>query len=159
MAQGVLGTFSGIAIISAAIRLIIRFRQLKGVRVDDYLFLAAATLKVVADGLFFACYAHQPMTPHRDIEEAKFNQAFIQMLGNQLTFAQLNEVFNWSAIFSIKLSFLFYFRILVDRLPKFRVWWWMILGLLLPTMALMTCATFIACPHLGISMFGYLRPP
>lgn len=156
MAQGVLGTFSGIAIFSAAIRLIIRFRQLKAVRIDDYLFLAAAMFKVTADGLLFACYAHEPRAAYRGIQEAKFNKAIIQKLGNQLTFAQLTDVFGWSTIFFIKLSFLFYFRILVNRLPKFQVWWWMNLGLLLPTTALMMCATFIVCPHLGISMIGSL---
>ena len=156
MTQGVLGSFSGIAIISAAIRLIIRFRQSKGVRIDDYLFLAAAMSKVAADGLLFACYAHEPMAPYSGIQEAKFSKAIIHKLGNQLTFAQLTDVFDWSTIFLIKLSFVFYFRILVIRLPKFQIWWWMNLGLLLPTTALMICASFIACPHLGISIIGSL---
>ena len=150
-----LGAFSGIAIISATTRILIRFRHLKGVRVDDYLFLAAAIFKVVADGFLFTSYAHQPLAAYHVRNKGNLNKAYIQQLGTQLTFAELNELFDWSTIFFIKLSFLFYFRILLDRLPKFQVWWWMNLGLLLPTTIVMICATFIVCPYLGISTIGY----
>lgn len=155
MAQRVLATFSGIAIVSATVRIVTRFRYLKGARVDDYLFLAAAIFKVVADGLLFASYTHRVIVHTKDPE---INRVFFQRIGTQLTLASLNEVFDMSTIFLIKMSFLFYFRRLVDKLPTFNNWWWINLGLLLPTTVLMIAGTFIICPHLGRSIIGSLPP-
>lgn len=158
MLQGVTGAFSGIAIICAIIRIHIRFRQLKGIRVDDYLFLAAAIIKVAADGFLFASFSRQPMAAYAAYRasQAQGNEGLIKDLGAQLTLAKLNEVFDWASIFLIKLCFLSYFRGFVDRLSKFKAWWWLNLALLLPTTAVIISAAFIVCPALGITTVGCL---
>ena len=157
--QGTLCTFFGISIISATTRVLIRFRNLKGVRVDDYFFLAAAISTVVAFGLILASWDRFPKNEIAGSDTAQPTNAFIEQVANRHIIILLASVFYWCTIFLIKICFLFYFRGLVDRLSKFQTLWWMNLGLLLPTTALNICSPFIACPHLSASSIGSLLPP
>ena len=73
----------------------------------------------------------------------------MQKSADAATYAQIGEVLCWATILSIKLSFLIYFRALVDRLYKVELWWWFNIVVFIPIAAIMISGPFIACPHVG----------
>jgi hypothetical protein len=56
---------------------------------------------------------------------------------------------SWITIFAVKFSFLFYFRPLVDRLPKLTLLWRVTLAICIPVAISSMCSTFIVCPYVG----------
>lgn len=58
-------------------------------------------------------------------------------------------------IFS-QVSFLFYFRALVNRLYRMEVWWWFTFAVLVPSAAISIAGAFIVCAHTGSSILGML---
>lgn len=139
------------AIILAAARVLIRIYYLKRVNVDDYFFIVAIATLIPGAGLFFSyiktAYAIEAVLDRK----ASLPPYFLQTLENAATYAQIAQLLCWITIFSIKFSFLFYFRALVNRLYKMEIWWWCTLVVLVPTAAVSIAGSFIACPHTGSS--------
>ena len=123
--------FFMIAILSAAARAFIRIFYLKRVNVDDYFFFLAVATLMVGEGISFS----NIRTSYR-IEAIR--------------------LFCWATIISVKFSFLFYFRGLVDRWYKMEIWWWFTFAVMVPTAAISIAATFTACLHKGSSIPGML---
>ena len=57
----------------------------------------------------------------------------------------------WTTIFSIKFSFLFFFRRLIDRLKGFIVYWRVVVAFNIVAWALSVCHPFISCPRFDLS--------
>lgn len=121
---------------------------------DDHFFFIAVLALIPGAGLFFA-YIGTSYEAEVVIEgKAPPPPDFIRRLDNAATYASIAELLCWTTIFSIKFSFLFYFRALVNRLYKMEVLWWLTLAVLVPTAAISIVGTFIVCPHIGSSILG-----
>ena len=99
---------------------------------DDYFFFFAVATLVVGEGLSFS------------------------NIGTSYKIEATIRLFCWAAIFSVKFSFLFYFRALVDRWYKMEVWWWFTFMVLVPTAAISIAGALIVCLHKGSSTLGML---
>lgn len=125
---------------------------------DDYFFFIAALALIPGAGLFFSYIG-----PEYELELIAKGKAlpppnFIQRVENGATYATVAELLCWTTIFSIKFSFLFYFRALVNRLYKMEVLWWFTFAGLVPTAAISIAGVFIVCPHTGPSIISKLVP-
>ena len=121
---------------------------------DDYLFFVAIATLVPGTGLFFS-YIRTSFVIKAVLDgKASPSPNFLQSVENAATHAQIAQLLCWITIFSIKFSFLFYFRALVNRLYKMEIWWWCTLVMLVPTAAISIAGSFIACPHTGSSYLG-----
>ncbi len=135
--------------VAAAARATIRIYHLKIVHADDYLFLIATAALIAGTGLYYAfigiLYTSQAISfiPPPD---------FLQESEHAATHAFAANLLCWTTIFSIKFSFLFYFRALVNRLYKMEVWWWFTLAVFIPITAMVIPGAFIVCPHTGPSI-------
>ena len=59
-----------------------------------------------------------------------------------------------TTIMSVKFSFLFFFRHLIQRQKKLLIWWWCNFGFLIPTAAIVIFSDFIACPYSDARILG-----
>ena len=59
-----------------------------------------------------------------------------------------------TTIMSVKFSFLFFFRHLIQRQKKMLIWWWCIFGFLIPIAAILIFSDLIACPYSDASILG-----
>jgi hypothetical protein len=57
----------------------------------------------------------------------------------------------WAVIFSVKFSFLSFFRPLVSRLERLKTWWTTVVVFTFLTFGFCASSVFIICPHFGLS--------
>ena len=149
--------FLSIAVVCAAARAVIRIFYLKRTNVDDYFFFLAVVTLIPGQGLLF-CYTGILYEIEATIEgKATPPPNVLQKLYNAAPFATTAELLCWTAIFSVKFSFLFYFRALVDRLYNMQVLWWITFAVLVPATAVSIAGTIIVCPYRGSSVSGMLN--
>ena len=60
-------------------------------------------------------------------------------------------IFAWTAEFSVKMSLLFFFKQLVDRLPRLTLYVKFVMAFTIVVWAVLICEPFIACPNFGVS--------
>lgn len=137
--------------VAAAARAYIRIFHLKLIHADDYLFFLAAAALVAGNGLFYAFigifYHLQAIAEGKALPSPDL----LHDIENAATYALFAQLVCWTAIFSVKLSFLLYFRALVNRLYKMEAWWWFTFVVFIPIAAVMIPGPFIVCPHIGLS--------
>ena len=52
----------------------------------------------------------------------------------------------WVTIYAVKFSYMFFFKKLVRRVRKLQIWWWYVLGVLIPVSLAGSIFDFIICP-------------
>lgn len=67
--------------------------------------------------------------------------------------------FAWTAEFSVKISLLLFFKLLVKRLPRLTLYVKFVIGTTTLVWAVLVCDIFITCPHFGISILGKSHHP
>ena len=131
-------------------RIAVRVYRFRRVYADDYfLFLALATL-LGSNSLFFASVpAFYQFADASTVAQMLLQKDFFHIATDTATFAHTAEILSWITIFAVKLSFLFYFRTLVDRLPRLIIWWRLTLAVCIPVAIIAMCGPFIVCPYVG----------
>ena len=61
----------------------------------------------------------------------------------------LTNIFLYGCIFSVKFSFLFFFRLLLQRTRKLQIWWWCTFIFTVPCAVICMCGEFMSCPAFG----------
>jgi hypothetical protein len=56
----------------------------------------------------------------------------------------------WTTIFAVKLSFLCFFRQMVDRFKNVMMYWKLVVGIAVISYCYCTAGVFIACPKFGL---------
>lgn len=54
-----------------------------------------------------------------------------------------------ASIYSVKFSFLFFFRLLLTRTGRLQMWWWCVFVFTIPCAGVCMCTEFMACPAFG----------
>ena len=138
-----------LGLISASARCYIRIRVQKHLSIDDgFLFLAICSM-VAAIVIMFTfvdtIYMLEALTfgvPDMDLPSNWIERAF--------AFHKMSTVGLMLVLFttvSIKLSFLFLFKSLINRLRYLIIYWWIIIGLTLAIAAYCFAVHIIVCPH------------
>ncbi len=135
------GVLYGFAILAASMRTVLRIYFHRRLFLDDaFLFFACATLTAAIAILYIAI---GPLY-------------LVQELGNggsssQIHFYQVLHVTHralvWTAIFSVKFSFLCFFRQIVERVQSLMRHWKIVGMTNIVACAFCVCFSFTACPH------------
>ena len=100
--------------IAAAARVYIRIHHLKRINADDYLFFIAVAAFIPGAALFFAYIGVSYDAIAISNGESLPPPSFTQEIESLATYALLAELLCWAAIYSVKFSFLLYFRALIN---------------------------------------------
>ena len=152
------GTFFGIAIIAAATRTAVRIHLQKRLLLDD-VFLIIACLALT--GGFAVLYKSlhtlfliQHLTQEGSAARNDATSAGIDVAAEVHKFQILDFVHEpllWVVLFSVKASFLVFFRQLVSRIEHLIVYWKAVCAVTVVSFAFCVCYAFIACPHTNIT--------
>ena len=111
-------------------RTIIRYRVQKQILLDDIFFYLGVLCLCAAFGVFvqmadFISWEQQ-LDPNGLIKVAAFTRRLNQFSKNSDAYMALT----YTTLFSVKLSFLLFFRILVRRIRKMIIYWWTVLAIM-----------------------------
>jgi hypothetical protein len=147
----------GIASLAVLIRCLIRFYlQRKRFSLDDGFVLASFALLVATFVIAYTkmmpslYFDYSPITEVDNNTPSPSWQAQEQARENgyQLHLWMIIALTTASAsIVAAKLSFLFFFKKLIDRVHGWRVYWWVVTVYTVATSAWFEAAPFVACPH------------
>lgn len=119
-----------IALLAYFGRTVVRYRHQKLLLDDVFLFLGVLCL-CAAFGLLvkFAEITYTLLGPHVGVWYISPNYESRMMQWSKISYAYFS--LTYSLLFSVKLSFLFFVRILVRRVHKMTIYWWTILAIML----------------------------
>lgn len=150
------GVFYGIAILAAIIRLGLHINIYRRFQVDDYfvifgcICLTASTVLgfVNVDNLFWdEEVSLNPKQALGLLEQVADPVAHINTY-ERLCFSYPSIL--WAAIFAIKFAYLAFFRRLIDRVPRLKIYWRVTLGLCLISFPLCVVSVYVACMKWGL---------
>jgi len=143
-------TFLGIAIAAGAARTGLRVWRFRRIDADDIFLLLSVMF--LAGGVVVAWDARDlsylQMSLSLELVESApadfgMRMAMLQLLND------IGGILTWLSIFSVKLSFLFFFKKLVTRVQYLDKYWWVAFGAVLVGTAANVAMGFIICPHFG----------
>lgn len=139
---------------ATAARIAIRWYQYRRLLLDDYLLLFGCVCLCAGGGLlhrflpvpyFFQRLNHDP-------ESVRMSHYTIDDLLSAKKMLYAFFVLCWTSIFAVKLSFLSFFRTLIERISGGLITYWkIVLVSTIVSGAFNICAAFIPCPHFDLS--------
>ena len=153
--QATESVFLSVALLTAIIRTAVRVHHFRRLYLDDYfLFFGVASL-VVSQGLFFASVPVYYLSYLVTVGKVRPPLDLLDHAKRVTVFSIVAEVLAWTTIFAIKLSFLFYFRLLIERLPRLEKWWWFVFAMTVLTAGTNIPGSFIVCPYTGDQIWSH----
>ena len=150
-----------VAVLGVCARFYIRIRIQRAFSLDDGILLFGLACLTCAEGLLFVfrddMYLIEAilMRPGQTVIPKNFmDSAYSYQKWVAATLLLL-----WMAIASVKFSFLFLFRKLIDRLRPLVVYWWIVLAFNLVAVFLGISNYLLACPHYGFESSASLPTP
>ncbi|KAF2146741.1 uncharacterized protein K452DRAFT_355198 [Aplosporella prunicola CBS 121167] len=151
------GLFTGLAVLTIAVRFVVRLRQLRRLFLDDYLLLCSSACLLVALGLIYpntsALFLGEATLAMPDkITVESMDEAKDLISLNNYSLIYLSII--WISTYSVKFSFLAVFKPLVwNKLSRSMMWYfWFVVAFTACSWAYSECASFIPCPHFGAAV-------
>lgn len=122
--------------------------------VDDVIFIAAAVLLLAGTIMTFLTlpYNQTEVNVGAGIEAPPAD--FMHQLDFDVKFQDAASLLLNASIYSVKFSFLFFFRLLLGRTGRLQAWWWFVFMFTIPCAGVCMCTEFIVCPAFGDRILG-----
>ena len=159
--QVLIWLFFAFAMLAAVFRTILSWRMNRSFYLDDCMLLIGCICLISQTVLLYEMtpnlYLFQPL---QSTKISALTNAPADISERWAWFEKCNYAFiaiAWTTIFSIKFSFLCFFRRLIDRLRGFIIYWRVVVAFNIVAWALSVCHPFISCPRFDFSA-GKSRP-
>ena len=143
----------GFSILAVGARFIIRIKTSHKLHIDDAFLVFGLACMCVATGLAYPIisivYVEEAIT--FDPQHYTLSAYELPQLLEDLKIIDVFVVFAWTAEFSVKISLLLFFNLLVSRLKRLTIYVRSVIGLVTVVWAILVCEIFITCPHFGLS--------
>ncbi|KAI9799663.1 MAG: hypothetical protein M1826_005481 [Phylliscum demangeonii] len=146
--KAVSGIMAGLAISAAVVRTVHRLRSHRRLFVDDlFLFIACVFLAAGTILLFLASTDLYLSTSNWILSLATDFQEVLKSGVRLQLRAFAYACMTWTAIYAVKLSFLFFFRVLVERIRYMTIYWRIVLGATMVAFGVCVCEAAMECPY------------
>ena len=152
--QAALAVLFALAVVLTIVRFVIRLGVQKQFLIDDFFLLFGCVCAVVATGVLYSSLDWM-----YTIEGVLTGSAILLPVAS---FLELSSRFHkrntatlaltWTSIFSVKFSFLFFFRLLVQRVRIMVMFWWVATIATLVAWVFNIIAIFLPCLHFDVSI-------
>ena len=152
--QGVIFLALALSIITATARIALRLHRLRQFAVDDGLLVFSVLCLSAASALLYQ--VHSKLYYQVDVSLGKFIPGSdFEAIGLSIQkMLDISSVLIWTAIFTIKVSFLCFFHKLVDRIRNLTIWWRIVFALVIVCGCICIPFTFSICPDFSQNFFG-----
>lgn len=143
-----------ITLILAIGRMYIKVNNFRRLFIDDYFFIAANVVLVAGTAMIFTClpYNQTEVNVAAGIEAPGPDLTY--RLDMDVKFQDSGVVLLNAAIYFVKFSFLFFFRLILENTGKLKVWWWFVFIFTIPCAVVCMCTNFMECPAFGEKIMG-----
>ena len=153
-----MGIVFGIVLTAAAARIVLQLRNRNRLFLSDAFLLFACISLCTGTGLLYTLcddlYFDQLLLIDPALVIVTPNVFHNVAFSLKILF--LYQTIMWTVIFSVKASFLCFFKLLLQRLPKFSNWWTWVTVITALCYVFCTVDAWIICPHFGVSSRKYL---
>ena len=153
----VTGVLLGLALLSAAARMVIRFRSQRKLHPDDFVLMFACLTLIASQALLYILkienlywlreIGSEPMNPHNLASILEDPEAFYRRVFKIQRMEDSSAALRWTSIFAVKICFLLFFYQLIIRIRRLILAWKVIFGITIFFWAYCICTIFISCPH------------
>ena len=142
-------TLFALAWIACCVRFYIRVRIQKQLSIDDGFLLFGLGCLSSAIGVLFTFIDDIYTSEAFSLGDTsfQFTPTFLEQSNIYHLRVTVVLMLSWCAIGSVKLSYLFLFRRLVDRLPRMMLYWWFALTFNLAVIGYGIAVYYVACPY------------
>ena len=151
--QTVTSIFCSFAILTTMIRTAIRIKLQRRLLLDDWFLLLACVCLSAGFGLLMInremIYFIEPITLNPQFNRLKSRDAN-ELSSQSARFAKISDTFTvciWAAVYSVKLSYLLFFKLLITNVTIVRRYWIFVFGLTVACGLFSLCGQFIFCPY------------
>lgn len=140
-------------------RICIKFNRFNRFFVDDAFFILATVLLVAGTVTVFLVlpYNQTEVNVGAGVEAPPAD--LTHQLDLDVKLQDLSSVFLNGCVFSVKFSFLFFFRLLLQHSGRLQIWWWCTFIFTIPCAVICMCTEFMVCPAFGDRiMSAYFTP-
>ena len=151
------GALCGFVLVTAALRIVLRLQKKRRLYLSDaFLIFACAALGAGTGVLYSFCdnlYLDQAVAldPTAVVIPIDFLDRVILSL--KLLFTYVTVM--WTVVFSVKASFLCFFRPLLKRLGRLNTWWTWVVVTTAIAYVFCTVEIYMVCPHFDLSSCKY----
>ena len=139
--------FLGLALLAATGRGTISWREKKTVQLDDALLILSCLFLICATGVLYAALD--------SVYELNSLVAIPPNIIELINTFQRDEmaflIVSWFAVFSVKYSFLIFFRRIIDRLPYMIMYWRVVMVFTTLVFAWSIATPFVSCSKFGLA--------
>ena len=135
--------------ISACARFYIRIRVQKQLSLDDGFLLFGIGCFIGALAILFTFIDDMYMTAAVQfrLKEMEISPDFIQRAADYQKMVAVSLILTWCSIVSVKFSFFFLFKRLIDRIPAMIVYWWFVIIFNAAISGYGVAVYILACPY------------
>jgi hypothetical protein len=157
--KGVFIAYLPIIVIAAIVRLGVKIRNDRRLEIDDG-FLVVALCCSLAAWVFVwqirdLIYLQMEMVlGMKEIELEDLNSMLVYF-----KWYNASMVLTWMAVYSVKLSFMFFFRKLISRVRPLEIYWWAIMAVLIPSAIFSAFFGFWICTDFSITYLCKFKLP
>ena len=124
-----------------------RVRKLRTFMIDDILFFIAVAAFVSGTAITYVCVPYIYLIEDVAASLRTPPTNFITQVVEDERLEDAASVLLGTAIISVKLSFLFFFRPLLRQQKKLMIWWWCTVIMIVLTAPIMVFGNFISCDY------------
>ncbi|MCJ1283213.1 hypothetical protein MMC26_002541 [Xylographa opegraphella] len=139
----------GIAIILSVARMYIKVNKFHRLYSDDWFFLGAVCFLIAGTTMVFLTLPYNQTEVNVGAGVEAPPPDLTHQLDFDVKFQDSASLLLNASIFSVKFSFLLFFRRLLERTGKLQQYWWFAFIITIPCAVVCMCTEFIVCPAFG----------
>ena len=155
-----IGVLLAIVLSLASVRTFIRVKRFQRVLVDDAFLLIAVVCLVAGTSLLYVDIPY--IYAEIDAEAGLLSPVptnFLQQILYDQKIQDAATTLLVTTLFSVKLSFLFFFRHLIRRVRYMNIWWWCVFVILVPSAIFCMFSNIVSCADFGPSIIDRYTHP
>ncbi|MCJ1281732.1 hypothetical protein MMC26_001054 [Xylographa opegraphella] len=147
------GPLTGFVLLAAVARIAVQISNRRRLYLSDAFLMFACACLCAATGILYRLFDIFYLEQAAIVDPASvlLPSDFLDEAMYSLKLLFTVQTLIWTVVFSVKFSFLSFFRPLVSRLARLKIWWTIVVVFTVLTFAFCAADVFIICPHFDLS--------
>ena len=153
------GPLVGFVLLAAVARIAVQISNRRRLYLSDAFLIFACACLCTATGILYSLFDDLYLDYAVSVDPASviLPPDFLDKAVYSLKLLFTYQTLLWAVVFMVKFSFLSFFRPLVSRLARLKIWWTIVVVFTVLTFVFCAADVFIICPHFDLTSRMSLR--